>query len=141
MCEGWRSILKNKLYLRKRRYSNVRTNVIIYVMTMATARTESASEFELTGNEIEDMVTIFKALADPSRLRILATLARGKDVSVSDIAELLDMSVSRVSHHLTLLEHLGFVKGTQEGKQVFHHIDDDCIMDIMRRSKEHVSGQ
>jgi DNA-binding transcriptional ArsR family regulator len=94
----------------------------MYVMVMAAAKTESVTEFELTDDEIADMVTIFKALADPSRLQILATLARGEDVSVSDIAELLGMSVSRVSHHLTLLEHLGFVKATQE-------------------SREHVSGQ
>ena len=92
-------------------------------------------------NELEDIVTIFKALGDPSRVKIVALLTREPNLCVSDIAHKLEMSVSRVSHHLKLLEHLGFVKHRQEGKQVYHRIEDDCIIDIMARAQEHVRGK
>lgn len=92
-------------------------------------------------NEIEDIVTMFKALGDPSRVKIIAVLTREPKLCVSDIGERLDMSTSRVSHHLKLLEHLGFVKHEQIGKKVYHRIEDDCIVDIMTRAQEHVRGK
>jgi len=92
-------------------------------------------------NELEDIVTMFKALGDPSRLKVISLLTREPDLCVSDIAKKLKMSISRVSHHLKLLEHLGFVKHKQEGKQVYHSIEDDCIIDIMARAQEHVRGK
>ena len=84
---------------------------------------------------------MFKALGDPSRLKVIALLTREPDLCVSDIAKKLNMSISRVSHHLKLLEHLGFVRHRQEGKQVYHSIEDDCIIDIMARAQEHVRGK
>jgi len=92
-------------------------------------------------NELGDIVIMFKALADPSRLKVIALLTREPNLCVSDIAKKLNMSISRVSHHLKLLEHLGFVKHRQEGKQVYHNIEDDCIIDIMARAQEHVHGK
>ncbi len=91
--------------------------------------------------ELQRMITIFKALADSSRLMILATLAKGEDLCVSDLANKLDMSISRVSHHLSLLDNLGFLRHAQDGKQVYYAIDDDCITDIMMRAQEHVRGK
>lgn len=92
-------------------------------------------------NELGEIVTMFKALGDPSRLKVIALLTREPDLCVSDIAKKLNMSISRVSHHLKLLEHLGFVRHRQEGKQVYHSIEDDCIIDIMARAQEHVRGK
>ena len=100
-----------------------------------------SKRIDLSDSDIEGMVTLFKALSDPTRLRILSELTFEEALCVSKIAELLEISVSRASHHLTLLEHLGFVRGTQEGKQVLHSIDDDCIVDIMRRTRQHVAGE
>ena len=92
-------------------------------------------------NELEEIVTLFKALGDPSRLEIVALLSREPNLCVTDVGKKLKMSISRVSHHLKLLEHLGFVKHRQEGKQVYHRIEDDCIIDIMARAHEHVRGK
>ncbi|MFW9807362.1 MAG: ArsR/SmtB family transcription factor [Candidatus Thorarchaeota archaeon] len=91
-------------------------------------------------NELKDVIDIFKALSDPSRVRILASLTRKESLCVSDIAESLDMPISRVSHHLSTLKMLGFVRSKQDGKQVFYSIDDDCITDIMKRARDHVAG-
>jgi DNA-binding transcriptional ArsR family regulator len=92
-------------------------------------------------DEIRNVVRIFKALADPTRLRVVSALIKSKSVCVSDIAELLGMSISRVSHHLSILDKLGFTRHKQNGKQVFYTISDDCITDILARAHEHVRGK
>lgn len=107
-------------------------------MSVKKSRSRIILKFE--EDELANVVTIFKALADPSRLRIIAALTRNQDLCVSDLADLLTMSVSRVSHHLSMLENLGFMKHKQTGKQVYYRIDDDCITDIMARAQEHVRG-
>ena len=93
-----------------------------------------------TEKELSEVVNLFKALADHTRLQILSILTKEEKLCVSSIAEQLGMSVSRVSHHLRILDMMGFVKAQQEKKQVFYEIDDQCIIDIMRRSQEHVAG-
>ncbi|MGQ4912373.1 MAG: ArsR/SmtB family transcription factor [Candidatus Thorarchaeota archaeon] len=106
---------------------------------MAAACTKN-NTIEFTQDELDQVVSIFKALADATRLRVLSILTKEEQLCVSDIADTLDMSISRVSHHLGILNKLGFVKAKHEGKQVYHRIHDPCIIDIMKRSKEHVSG-
>ena len=109
--------------------------------TLAAQVNQPRGNVKFRKNELEDIVTMFKALGDPSRVEIIALLTREANLCVSAIADRLDMSISRVSHHLKLLEHLGFVKHRQEGKQVYHRIEDDCIIDIMARAQEHVRGK
>ena len=111
------------------------------VKAMATQSSESRSKVKFRKNELMDIVTMFKALGDPSRVKIIALLTREPNLCVSAIGKRLDMSTSRVSHHLKLLEHLGFVKHEQIGKKVYHRIEDDCIIDIMKRAQEHVRGK
>ncbi|TFG34666.1 ArsR family transcriptional regulator [Candidatus Thorarchaeota archaeon] len=112
---------------------------MVIVVSTKHSRSRIALNFEEA--DLSSVVTIFKALADPSRLRIIAALTEKEDLCVSDIATLLAMSISRVSHHLSLLENLGFMKHKQVGKQVYYKIDDDCIIDIMVRAQEHVRGE
>jgi DNA-binding transcriptional ArsR family regulator len=97
-------------------------------------------EIKYDEEEIYNVVAMFKALSDPTRLRIISVLTQKRSICVSDIAQLLDMSISRVSHHLGLLEKLGFTRHKQDGKQVYYTIDDDCIVDIMAKAQEHVRG-
>ena len=91
--------------------------------------------------ELNSVIDIFRALSDHSRARIIAALTLQDRVCVSDIADSLEMPISRVSHHLSTLKMLKFVKSKQEGKQVFYSIDDDCITDIMKRARDHVAGR
>lgn len=111
------------------------------MVTMAAQTTPLRSKVKFRRNEVTDIVTMFKALGDTSRVKIIALLTREPNLCVTDIGQKLDMSISRVSHHLKLLEHLGFVTHRQEGKQVYHRIEDDCIIDIMARAQEHVRGK
>ena len=91
-------------------------------------------------DEISGVIAMFKALSDPTRLQIISVLTQESGICVSDIAQILNMSISRVSHHLSMLEKLGFTRHKQLGKQVYYKIDDDCIVDILTRAQEHVRG-
>ena len=107
---------------------------------MATMKTKHTN-VDFDENELDQVIDIFKALSDHSRVRVLYALTSQEERCVSDIAESLRMPISRVSHHLSILKMLGFVKSRQEGKQVFYSIDDDCITDIMKRAIDHVAGK
>jgi len=89
--------------------------------------------------EIDRMVQVFRALADRSRLRILILLDSGERYCVSDIARKLNLNPSNVSHHLIRLMDMGFVEYSREGKQVYYYLTDQCVRDIMRRAREHVT--
>ena len=92
-------------------------------------------------NLLEDtiitMAESFKALADPTRLRILALLfdhAR----SVGDLADHLAVSQSAVSHQLRLLRTLDIVRYRKDGREVFYSLADDHVRDVLMRTLEHV---
>jgi DNA-binding transcriptional ArsR family regulator len=104
------------------------------------SRQSSVHQLQLDEPEIHEITTIFKALADKSRLRIILVLTHRKKLCVSEIAELLGMSISSVSHHISKLEFLGFVEHQRIGKHVYHTLSDKCIVDILRRAKTHVHG-
>lgn len=107
-------------------------------MPVKKTKLKIVADFE--EDELDNIVTIFKTLSDPSRLKIIAALTQTRNLCVSDLANRLSMSISRVSHHLSILQSLGFMKHKQEGKQVYYRIDDDCITDMMERAREHVRG-
>jgi len=107
-------------------------------MLMVSKGTQSPIGYD--EEEVYSVVAMFKALSDPSRLQIISVLSQERSICVSDIAQLLNMSISRVSHHLGILEKLGFTRHKQNGKQVYYTIDDDCIVDILARAHEHVRG-
>lgn len=91
--------------------------------------------------DTKNLVRIFRALTDGSRLRIVHLLMNVDRISVSEIASRLGQNISGVSHHLRILSDLGFVKREREGKWIYHSLDDECIEDIMERALEHVGGK
>ncbi|MHA2378899.1 MAG: ArsR/SmtB family transcription factor [Candidatus Thorarchaeota archaeon] len=98
-------------------------------------------QITLSASDTENLVRIFRALTDASRLRIVHLLMKVDRISVSDIASRLEQHMSGVSHHLRILRDLGFVKREREGKWIYHSLDDECIEDIMERALEHVGGK
>jgi ArsR family transcriptional regulator, zinc-responsive transcriptional repressor len=79
----------------------------------------------------------FAALSDPSRVRILASLLEGER-RVSAIVEAVNLSQPTVSHHLSLLRQWRLVRARKEGSQVFYSLHDEHILDLLRRSLDHV---
>ncbi|UCC86810.1 MAG: helix-turn-helix transcriptional regulator [Anaerolineales bacterium] len=80
---------------------------------------------------------IFKALSDPSRVRIISALTH-TELCVYDLAAALGMSQSAVSHQLRSLREMRLVRYRKEGRHVYYQLDDEHIGDLFRRGLEHV---
>jgi len=80
----------------------------------------------------------FKILSDPTRLRIVLALTK-QELCVCDIAALLQMTDSAISHQLRLLKNLRLVKHSRKGKMVYYMLDDNHIEDMIRIALRHVS--
>ena len=79
----------------------------------------------------------FRALGDPTRVRILDALSRA-ELCVCDIAALLSISESAISHQLRLLRSLRLVRSRRAGRMVFYALDDDHITRLFVQGLEHV---
>ena len=78
----------------------------------------------------------FKALSDPTRIRILNLLCTWEH-SVSAIAETLGLSQSNVSHQLRLLKNLRLVKYRRAGTMIYYSGDDDHVLNLLKQAIEH----
>ena len=81
-------------------------------------------------------VALFKAMGDPTRLRLLWALDR-ETLCVCDLSALLGMSVSAVSHQLALLRGAGLVTGRRQGKEIFYSLADDHVHGMLSAGMEH----
>lgn len=109
---------------------------------------EQIKKMQPTLDEVDLLEIFFKAIADPTRLRILITIASagkvfdGGDtpgICVLDIAEVVEMSQSAVSHQLRVLRHANLIKKEKHGKNVFYTISDSHVTDIINQSIEHIN--
>lgn len=87
---------------------------------------------------IDEMASFFKVLGDPTRMRIVNALIETKELCVCDIANVLEMSQSAISHQLRVLKQGKFVKSRREGKVVYYSIDDHHIEEIFTTAKVHL---
>ena len=85
----------------------------------------------------QGLADLFRALADPTRVRILSALAE-TEVCVNDLAEALGMGQSAVSHQLGYLRETRLVRARREGRHVFYHLDDDHVRGLFAQGLEHV---
>jgi DNA-binding transcriptional ArsR family regulator len=79
----------------------------------------------------------FKVLGDTTRIRILDALVRA-ELCVCDIAELLGLSDSAVSHQLRVLRGMRLVRPRREGRQIYYSLDDQHIVGLFAQGLEHV---
>src|SRR5215203_5156148 len=91
-----------------------------------------------------DTVTVlaetFRALGDPTRVRILDALSHG-ELCVCDLAAVLSLSQSAVSHQLRLLRGLRLVRPRRDGRIVFYSLDDQHIISLFKQTLQHVEEQ
>lgn len=87
--------------------------------------------------EIVALAETFKLFGDPTRLKILMGLAK-RELCVCDIATLIGLTVSAVSHQLRLLRGMKLVKFRKMGKMVYYSLDDDHIEKIISITQVHV---
>ncbi len=87
--------------------------------------------------ESVDLAEIFKVLGDPTRVKIISALST-EELCVCDIACLLGMEVSAVSHQLRILRQHRLVKHRKAGKFVYYSLDDDHIVRLFAEGLEHL---
>ena len=86
---------------------------------------------------IQSLAEIFKAMGDPTRLRMVMAL-QACELCVCDLAAVCALTESSVSHQLRVLRHLRIVAFRREGKIVFYRLADDHVGDLIRQSLAHV---
>lgn len=79
----------------------------------------------------------FKTMGDPTRISIIQSLSL-QELCVCDLATVLEMTQSSVSHQLRILRNLKLVKFRKEGKMVYYSLDDEHIINLFREGLEHV---
>ena len=84
-----------------------------------------------------DLAELFKIFGDSTRIKILYVLFAA-ELCVYDIAQLLGMTQSAVSHQLRILKNNKLVKFRREGKAVFYGLDDDHVRSILQLGMEHL---
>lgn len=84
-----------------------------------------------------DLAELFKVFGDSTRIKILYSLFE-TELCVYDIARLLNLSQSSVSHQLRILKTSKLVKFRREGKSIFYSLDDEHVRAIISMGMEHV---
>lgn len=85
-----------------------------------------------------DLAELFKVFGDTTRVKILSALFES-EMCVCDIATLLNMNQSAISHQLRVLKTARLVKHRKDGKTVFYSLDDEHIKNIFDQGLEHIS--
>jgi DNA-binding transcriptional ArsR family regulator len=80
---------------------------------------------------------LFRAFSDSSRVRILSAII-DQEMNVSQLAELVDLTESAVSHHLRGLRQMRLVKFRRDGKEVFYSVDDPHVIALFQQGVRHV---
>ncbi len=88
--------------------------------------------------KITRLTDIFKVLGDSTRTKMLLALSKG-ELCVCDVAHVLGLSISAVSHQLRLLRNLGLVKYRNEGRMAFYSLDDGHIMRVVGEGMKHIN--
>src|SRR5262245_1446020 len=86
---------------------------------------------------VEALADTFRVLGDPTRVRMLDALAGG-ELCVCDIAALVGISESAVSHQLRLLRSMRLVRPRRAGRLVYYAVDDQHILELLKQASTHV---
>ena len=89
-------------------------------------------------DQLYDLAEIFKVFGDSTRIKILYVLFEA-EMCVCDIAQLLNMNQSAISHQLRILKQNRLVKNRREGKAVFYSLADSHVKTILSQGMEHIS--
>lgn len=100
-------------------------------------RVVAAKQTALAENENVRLAILYKALGDPTRLRILWALNHG-EMCVCDLAAFLGVTESAVSHQLRLLRQLHLVANRRKGPILYYRLDDDHISQLVHLALEHI---
>ena len=92
-------------------------------------------EYVPSGEILDDLVCFFSIFADYTRLRIISALAIS-EMCVTDIADILCLNQTTVSHQLRFLKNLNAVKTKRQGKVVFYSLRNETLNDVLLKGVE-----
>jgi ArsR family transcriptional regulator len=107
------------------------------IVHLHPARVAELRQALIGTDDVIDLAETFRVLGDPTRVRILDALSHG-ELCVCDLAALVSMSESAVSHQLRLLRNLRLVRPRRDGRMVFYALDDRHIITLFRQGLRHV---
>jgi ArsR family transcriptional regulator len=110
---------------------------ICKVTTVHHRRVDRVTDRLPKERHITDLAETFKVLSDPTRLRIVLALSM-EELCVCDLATVVKLSVSAVSHQLRLLKGHKLVAYRKQGKQVYYRLDDDHVINLINEAASHV---
>ncbi len=97
-----------------------------------------AKKARLTEGDMETLCTVFRMLAEPSRMKIVLALMQG-EMCVYHLAEVTEGSVSAVSHQLKLLREAKIVKRARLGKHIEYSLADGHVLQMVKTALEHLT--
>ncbi|MBI3945589.1 MAG: helix-turn-helix transcriptional regulator [Armatimonadetes bacterium] len=100
-------------------------------------RVNVVAERMLPGFVFAGLAETFQALGDPTRVKILFALSQA-ELCVCDVAALLGVSVSAVSHQLRTLRSLRIVRPRRKGRRVYYSLDDEHVRTLFDQALEHL---
>lgn len=106
---------------------------VVHLERVDRARAEAISE-----KALGRLVSTFKLMGDPTRLKIILAL-RGGEMCVCDIAAYIGISESAVSHQLRRLRDLFLVDSRRDGQVLYYRLADAHVIDLLRLGLDHVS--
>ena len=108
---------------------------VVHLDAVVAARRDLPGAADLTG-----MTEIFSALADPTRLRIVAALA-SSELCVCDLAATVGLSQSAASHQLRTLRDRGLVRSRKDGRRAYYRLDDEHVSGLYHLAFDHAGHQ
>ena len=90
--------------------------------------------------ELYDLAELFKVFGDSTRIRILFVLSSA-EVCVCDLARVLNMTQSAISHQLRILKQNKLVKSRREGKSIFYSLADGHVSTIIAQGRDHIEEE
>lgn len=92
----------------------------------------------LERNDAVEVAELFRLLGDPGRVQLLGALLEAGELCVCDLAAVVGLAESSVSHSLRLLRTAGIVRHRRAGRQVFYRLDDAHVRLLLDLSVEHI---
>ena len=109
-------------------------NQFIQVDEETAKRIEEAMPPE---EELQDLAEFYKVFGDATRLKILYVLL-DTEMCVYDIATIVGMSQSAISHQLRVLKQMALVKNRRDGKSIYYSLADEHVIRILSQGMEHI---
>jgi ArsR family transcriptional regulator, arsenate/arsenite/antimonite-responsive transcriptional repressor len=100
-----------------------------------------SSPLKVSDDTIADLTSVFKLLADKSRLKIVLALAQQGPMHVSALCKLLGQTQPAVSHHLTLMRIVGLVGYDRNGKHNYYYLASDYLRDLFEQFFAELGGE